>query len=140
MKKAIVLLTLIVISSSFTTIASNDKLTIKVTINNPEASGTIYMSLYNKETDFNEKKSLQHKLITITSNSPVTVSFDDLPKGDYAIVCFQDTNANQKLDFTSFIPDEPWGLSNNVMLMGPPTWKDAQFRLDKDTHIEIQLF
>jgi len=110
-----------------------------VHINNiEEKSGTMNIALYSNETDFNNKKPLKAKHIKV-DNDTIAVSFE-LPKGTYAILCFLDLNGNKKLDFNNYVPDEPWGLSNNVSLMGPPTWQDTEFELSENKIISIKLF
>jgi len=120
--------------------AQNDKKTVSVVVNNLSNEGTLYISLYNSEDDFNIKKPLLSKHVIVKNGKINPIIFKDLPKGKYAIICFQDMNDNQKLDFTSYMPDEPWGLSNNVVLMGPPSWDDAVFTVENDTEIDIELF
>ena len=141
MKKFVTVFVLLFLTlSSFKPIDNNEKFKIKVVIANPEANGVIHLELYNSEDDFYNKKPLAVKQIATTTTSGVNAFFDNLPKGTYAIICYQDMNDNHKLDFSSFIPQEPWGLSNNVQLMGPPTWNDAKFEVKNETIVEIQLF
>ena len=108
-------------------------------INNIEEKiGIMNIALYGNEADFNNKKPLKTRHIKV-DNDTITVSFE-LPKGTYAILCFQDLNGNKKLDFNNYVPDEPWGLSNNVALMGPPAWQDVKFELGENKIISINLF
>jgi len=110
-----------------------------VHINNiGKKSGTMNIALYSNEADFNNKKYFKAKYIKV-DNDTISVSFE-LPKGTYAILCFQDLNGNKKLDFNNYVPDEPWGLSNNVALMGPPAWQDVKFELGENKIISINLF
>jgi len=58
---------------------------------------------------------------------------DSIPYGHYALKVFHDENGNDSLD-TKFmgIPAEPYGFSNNPKnKMGPASWKDASFPVDK---------
>ncbi len=98
----------------------------------------IYVALYRSEKDFNNKKPF--KKYTVLPSQKPGLNIQDLPEGTYAILCFQDLNGNHRLDFNNYIPDEPWGLSNNKMRMGPPTWEDAKFELKQNLQLEIKLF
>ncbi len=98
----------------------------------------IYVALYQSEKDFNNKKNF--KKYTVLPSQKTTLNIEDLPEGTYAILCFQDLNGNHRLDFNNYIPNEPWGLSNNKIRMGPPTWKDAKFELKQNLQLEIELF
>jgi len=105
-------------------------------IQNPDKP--IYISLYRSEDDFNRRKVFKH--FHIIPSQQTFIKIDKLTEGAYAILCFQDLNGNHKLDFNNYIPDEPWGLSNNKMLMGPPAWQDAVFKLKRDLNLDINLF
>lgn len=45
--------------------------------------------------------------------------------GRYAIAIYHDVNGNGRLDRTLFIPDEPYGFSNNIGRLGPPSFEGA---------------
>jgi len=139
-----IILNLVILTSIFNLNAqvkepSKKLVKLVIHINNiEEKSGTMNIALYSNETDFNNKKPLKTKHIKV-ENDTISVSFE-LPKGTYAILCFQDLNDNKKLDFNNYVPDEPWGLSNNVPLMGPPAWQDVEFELNENKIISINLF
>jgi len=98
----------------------------------------IYVALYQSKKDFNNKKIF--KKYTVLPSQKTTLAIQDLPEGTYALLCFQDINDNHRLDFNGYIPDEPWGLSNNITRMGPPTWTDAAFKLNRNLQLNIELF
>ncbi|HEX6441815.1 MAG TPA: DUF2141 domain-containing protein [Stellaceae bacterium] len=63
------------------------------------------------------------------STGPMTVVFDNLPPGTYAVGAFHDENGNDHLD-TNFLglPEEGYALSNNVRAaMSKPTFQQAAF-------------
>jgi len=98
----------------------------------------IYVALYQSEKEFNNKKIF--KRYTVLPSKKTSLEIPDLPEGTYAILCFQDLNDNHHLDFNGYMPDEPWGLSNNITRMGPPTWTDAAFKLNRNLQLNIELF
>ncbi len=117
-----------------------DSNSLKVSFKNIKYSkGMIYLSLFDSEDDFMTKTPKYNKMISVHGKN-IIFEFKNLKKGTYAIICFQDLNGNKKLDFKGYMPTEPWGISNNPMLMAPPTWNDAAFDLEKDEEIEIKLF
>jgi len=98
-----------------------------------------YVTLYNSKEHFYQKEPFKNWIIIPGKQNQIQV--DSLPKGSYAVLCFQDLNNNHRLDFDNYYrPVEPWGLSNNSELMGPPTWQDAKFEVNKDKKILIKLF
>ena len=115
---------------------------VQLTVTTPHITqngGTMYYSLYRSEEDFNNKKSLQSKHMKVNQNR-AQVTFTNLPQGTYAVLCFYDTNNNQKLDFDGFIPSEDFGCSNNPQLMGPPNFKQLQFEVkDRDLVKSIRI-
>jgi uncharacterized protein (DUF2141 family) len=52
--------------------------------------------------------------------------FEDIPPGGYAIASYHDLNGNGRLDtIPPGIPREPYGFSNDVGRMAPPSFKRA---------------
>ncbi|REG87275.1 Uncharacterized conserved protein, DUF2141 family [Winogradskyella sediminis] len=101
--------------------------------------GQMFIALYNAETRFLE--SSYKGTASAIENNKCVVTFNDIPKGVYAVSIFHDENSNGKLD-TNFlgIPKEDYGCSNNAKgFMGPPEWSDAKFELKANKTINISL-
>lgn len=114
---------------------------IKTVVNQMRSEkGTVYFGLYDSAEKFANREFIQSRAIKANMNG-VTVIFEDVPKGEYAITCFYDENDNGKMDFSSNgMPLEDYGSSNNVMNFGPPRFSDAKFVVsDKDLTFEIKL-
>ncbi|NQX82872.1 MAG: DUF2141 domain-containing protein [Flavobacteriaceae bacterium] len=98
--------------------------------------GKMMIAIYNSEETF-LKKHIAARVSEI-ENGTVTVVFDKLEAGTYAISCFQDKNNNGVLDFNFMgIPKEPTGCSNNTRgFMGPPKYLKAKIYLKEgnNTH------
>ena len=113
-----------------TTVAHAETLTVKIQdVRN--GSGKLTLALYGSQETFEEfsddvvSRSLEAKQGT------VTVTFHDLPPGDYAIAAFHDENGNGDFD-TNFlgVPEEGYGFSNDpTVLLGPPSFDDAAVEL-----------
>ena len=106
----------------------NEFVTINVTV--PKVSGNegvVLFALYNSTEKFIQRETMATK-VGVIENGTVTVSFQKVVPGTYAIVCLHDKNENNRMDFNdSGMPVEDYGLSNNVMLMGPPNFEEAKF-------------
>ena len=97
------------------------------------------VGIYNKKESF-LKKPIKSTIVKI-ENKKALILFTNLPKGIYAVSFVHDENDNKKMD-TNFIgiPTEDYGCSNNATgFMGPPKYKDAQFILQEDKIIEINI-
>jgi len=102
-------------------------------------TGVLTAELYNTKEKF-LKTSYKKGSVTIKSNA-ATVTFSDIPKGEYTIMVYHDANNNGKLD-KSFIgmPKEPVACSNNAKgFMGPPKYDDAKFIVSTDTKMNIKM-
>ena len=106
----------------------NEYVTINVTV--PKVSGNegvVLFALYNSNEKFMKRETMATKEGEI-KNGAVTVSFHKVASGTYAIVCLHDKNGNKRMDFNeNGMPVEDYGISNNVMLMGPPNFEEAKF-------------
>lgn len=103
-------------------------------------SHTLYYAVFNKEEGFlNNEAAIMHGGVPVRSDR-ATFSLA-LPKGKYAITCFQDLNDNKKLDKRTFppIPKEPYGFSNDPRIMGKPKFEKCSFDLVNDKTISITI-
>ncbi len=105
--------------------------------------GTIRIGIFNSATTFPKTPVAGQVIDAKTAKSSVvSLTFNNLAPGPYAISAYHDINANQKLD-KNFVgkPVEPYGFSGNVRgLFGPPAFEDV--RLDfasKNVSINIKL-
>ena len=118
--------------------AQNVNLTVKISGLKSNA-GAVLVGLYNSDGTF-LKKAYKGVTSDIKANE-ATVTFSNIPKGEYAISAYHDKNKNGKLD-TNFIgiPKEDYASSNNAKgVMGPPKYEDAKFDIKKDLKIEIKF-
>ncbi|WP_237275385.1 DUF2141 domain-containing protein [Tenacibaculum ovolyticum] len=118
--------------------AQSSKITVTV-INATSGAGKVSYALYNKENFRNEP--ILAKSSVIKEGKSIVV-FNDVPKGEYAVICFHDKNDNDKMDFqANGMPIEDYGVStNNINRFGPPVFEDAKFTvIDKDVSLEIKF-
>lgn len=135
-------MTKIIITIAFfiTSLVSAQNVNLTVTISGLKSNtGAVLVGLYNSEGTF-LKKAYKGVTSEIKSNG-ATVTFLNIPKGEYAISGYHDKNKNGKLD-TNFIgiPKEDYASSNNAKgVMGPPKYEDAKFDLKKDLKLYIKF-
>lgn len=140
MKQKIITLIVVVFAAILSGQAQEQTYTIEVTINNIASNdGSIKIGLCDKKKDF-LKKFIKGKSIK-AQKGIMTVSFEEIPKGTYAISLIHDEDDNGKLNTFLMIPSEPYGTSNNAKgNFGPPKWQDAKFDIiDKDIKLSIDL-
>lgn len=104
---------------------------IEVTIKNiKEAKGSIRVGLFDKEETFLEKP-IEGKVVKAT-NGEVTVVFEGLAAGNYAISIIHDENDNGELDSNMMgIPKEGFAFGNNAMgMFGPPDFDKAKIAVN----------
>lgn len=121
------------------TVTAQEKMSITATVVNVTTNeGKVSFALYNKDNF--RLQPLQAVSSEIKEGKSV-VTFTDILKGDYAIICFHDKNGNNKMDFSANgMPLENYGASNNVMNFGPPNYEDAKFVVtDKNVNLEIRF-
>ncbi len=95
------------------------------------AEGTSVMALFDSETAWKGNGKPVRTAKVDVSGDAVSVRFDDLPAGRYAIRLFHDENSNGKMDTNAVgIPKEGYGFSGKGGLFGPPKFKKASFEID----------
>lgn len=112
-------------------------ITVTVPVNSNE--GTIMLGLYNEKTFM--KAAPIAGLSSEIENGKAVAIFKNVPPGTYAISIFHDKNNNKMMDFeANGMPKENYGVSNNVMSMGPPQWNDAKFEVtNQNITMEIRM-
>lgn len=138
------LLIAVFISSFFataqTTTSDTEGITITVTIDKVRTNkGKVLFALHTEKT-FMKTKPVQTAASTIEGNT-VTITFTNVPKGEYAITCVHDENDNGQMDFSeNGMPQEDYGTSNNALSYGPPEFGPSKFTVtDKDISLKITL-
>ena len=104
--------------------------------------GDIIVGVFDNDENF-LKKPIDSKMIKASGDS-ITVVFENLKPGKYAVSVIHDANKNKDLDKNKLgIPKEGFGFSNNAMgSMGPTRFERAQFDLtpvQKDLDIDIKM-
>ena len=107
------------------------------------AQGTVFVGLYATPSKFLNGNQSDAIRKVRASTAPITVSFDNLPPGTYAVGAYHDENGNDHLDTNLLgLPVEGYALSNGVRaVMSKPTFQQAAFTLgtgDKPVGLHIR--
>ncbi|WP_299123368.1 DUF2141 domain-containing protein [uncultured Winogradskyella sp.] len=138
--KNLILSITLVLTSLFSFSQEEKGITITVTIDNVKNdTGKVLMSLHSSETFMKGSGLLDAE--TEIKDGKVTITFENVLPGEYAIMALHDENENKRMDFQeNGMPLESYGMSNNVMSFGPPQYDDAKFTvLDKDLELSIRF-
>lgn len=104
--------------------------------------GVITLALYASSETFSQFEMDIGSRTVSAQEGAVTITFDDLPPGLYAVAAFHDENANGEFD-TNFLglPKEGYGFSNNATVrFGPPSFEEAAVVVqvvDSETELSI---
>lgn len=118
--------------------AASEGTSITVTTSVQSDEGNVVFGLYSESSFMkNPINGLEGEIIDGKSS----VTFTNVSPGTYAIVLFHDKNSNKQMDFEpNGMPLEMYGVSNNVMSMGPPNWSDAKFEVTSEAlKLEIRM-
>ncbi len=100
--------------------------------------GNLYVGLFKGPEQFMKFDSAYMGKMVEVKKPDETVTFNDVPEGQYAIAVFQDMNLNGKLDQNELgIPKEGFGFSNNHK--GPPKYDKSVFTVPDQDTIRITL-
>ncbi|SFD48663.1 Uncharacterized conserved protein, DUF2141 family [Thiohalospira halophila DSM 15071] len=104
-------------------------------------SGQVRVDLYADAETFREPEQALHRDAVPAREGTATFAFEDLEPGRYAVIAYHDEDGDGGMDrFLGMIPTEPWGLSNNIQVSGPPAFDDAAFDLPASgTVVTIRL-
>ena len=129
--KTLSLLIALVLTINFTNGQENEiEKTITVTIENiTNNNGQVLLSLHTEDT-FMKGPGIQSIESKITDGK-ISLTFENVKPGTYAIMAFHDENENKRMDFEdNGMPKESYGMSNNPMGFGPPQYATAKFNFE----------
>ena len=86
-----------------------------------------------------EENTVQRQKVEIEEGK-ISVTFKDIPSGNYAISYIHDENSNDEMDTGMMgIPKEGYGFSNDARgFMGPPSIEDQIFELATNTRMTLK--
>lgn len=107
------------------------------------STGTVLFALYNREDAFPDDhytkylKKLSDKIV----NGSASVTFENLPAGNYAVNILHDEDSNGKIMKGLILPKEGIGFSNfqSFGFSNRPSFNKASFNLSGNTKIKIKI-
>ena len=107
------------------------------------AKGDVFVGLYASPSKFLQGNQCDAFKKVKASTGPITVAFDNLPPGTYAVGAYHDENGNDHLDTSPIgLPVEGYALSNGVRaILARPRFTDAAFTVggeDKPIALHIR--
>ena len=121
--------------------ADENGVTIEATVTNVlKEGGKIVFALYDSSENFMKRQPVSTKKVNALKGK-VSVTFENVTPGNYAVIVLHDMNDNEQMDFdSSGMPKEDYGASNNALKMGPPNFNDAKFTVEnKSVTLEIRF-
>ncbi len=119
---------------------AQSKYSVTVTVKGiKKREGKIMASISNDMESFPQSGGIKSVVAEVTQEGEVTIKFEGMMEGKYAIVLYQDLNDNKTLDMNGQMPAEPLGFSNLTMLMGPPNFLQCAFDVKENMVIDIGL-
>lgn len=107
------------------------------------STGVVRYSLYNIDGSLPDEnferyyRQLECKIV----GGEATVTFIDLPKGEYAVNVLHDEDGDGKIDMGWVLPEEGIGFSNmkKINPMNRPSFEKAKFELNSDKTIDVKI-
>lgn len=94
-----------------------------------ETTGQVVLQLFESAEGFKTRRPDREVSLT-PEDGQVRWALPDLAPGTYAVRAHHDVNDNGEVDRSRLgLPREPLGLSNNPVLIGPPSFRQARFDL-----------
>ncbi|WAE54290.1 DUF2141 domain-containing protein [Stutzerimonas sp. R40042] len=114
---------------------------LQVTLNGLQHDrGQVAVAVYSDAKSFRKDNQAFTARKAKAEAGTVTVTFDDVPPGRYAVLAYHDENDNGRLDLRfGMFPTEGYGLSNNPKVMGPPSYEDSAFEVTAEDPAQIEL-
>ncbi len=142
--KKVSILVIGVILMSFNLQNNKETYSLTITVNDLRNSiGIVQFAIYNKEGSIpDEKYRKYYKKDSVAINDhTATITFNDLPKGRYAINILHDENKNGKIDKKFILPKEGIGFSNyqSIGMRNRPKFSKASFEVNANTTKAIKI-
>ena len=114
--------------------------TVTVTVENVLSDGgTILAGLHTAET-FMKGQGVANAMAPATQGE-VTLAFENVQPGTFAIMVMHDKNDNKRMDMeANGMPKESYGMTGPMESYGPPTFETAKFEVaDEDLEFRIRF-
>jgi len=131
----------ILLAIALNSIESPAQSSLEIHVDNIKSKkGSIRFGLFTSEADY--LKNPVEKRVIKSTGKDVTIVFENLQPGDYALSVIHDENDNGELDSNVLgIPKEGFGFGNNALgSFGPPSFEKAKIKIaGQDVKQDIKL-
>lgn len=137
--KTIGLILGLVFSSLVATAQDNKGVTITVVIENVLSDEGIIMGALHTEQTFMKGPGVVNQQVD-AAKGEVTLTFENVEKGSFALMLLHDANNNQRMDFeANGMPKENYATSGGTAF-GPPSFAASKFVVaDQDQEFRIRF-
>ena len=144
MKTFLTLLGIFTLGSSMAQSTHDSSYSLHVEVDNfRNSKGVAQFALYNRDGTIPDEKLKRYfkKEVMQIRDGKSSVTFKNLPKGNYAVTVHHDENNNEVIDKILFYPKEGFGISNfsEISLSNRPDFSKACFGLSKNAVKKIKL-
>lgn len=102
--------------------------------------GQVHVELYNTPETFRKSVKAMRVIQVPAQKDGVTVKFEGVVPGRYAILAFHDEDENGEMNRRfGMIPTEGYALSNDPQVFGPPAFKDSAFEVQSDRELNMPM-
>ena len=118
------------------TVAETSRLEVTIAPVRLRDSGNLIVALYADEDSWLELARAFRVRTWPADAETVRASFEDIPRGEYALQVIHDKNENGKFDMRWFPypkPKEGAGVSNDHVRKGKPRYDQALFKIERET-------
>lgn len=137
--KTIGLILGLVFSSLVATAQDSEGVTITVVIENVLSDEGIVIGAVHTEQTFMKGPGVANQQVDARKGE-VTLTFENVQKGSYALMLLHDANNNQRMDFeANGMPKENYATSGETTF-GPPSFAGSKFNVaDEDLEFRIRF-
>lgn len=121
-------------------IFAQNSLTVHIS-NIQKTKGNVEIGLFNKESGFLKNSGQYLKKKVKVAGNTLKYTFQNLPKGNYAVAVYHDENLNDKCDTNLIgLPTEGFGFSNNFKpKLSAPSFNQTKVFVENSKSINIKL-
>lgn len=135
--KTIALILGIVLCTATLSAQKSEGVSVSVTIENVLSNEGKVMGALHTEQTFMKGPGLINQEVD-AAKGELTLTFDNIQKGTYALLLLHDLNENNRMDFeANGMPKENYATSGETTF-GPPSFSNSKFEVD-DENLEFRI-
>ena len=126
-----------VLTSFVSTAQDKEGVTITVTIENVLSNEGKILGAVHTDATFMKGQGIANKTVDAVKGA-VTLTFENIKPGTYAIMLLHDSNNNKRMDFeANGMPKESYATTGELTF-GPPSFDNSKFEV-KDADLDFRI-